>query len=465
MNESFMIAQQSRRSRSSRVWIWVASFLSVLAVIVICGYFAIALRAERALRGAIVLTEQISPGWRLEQIEAARATPRRNSAYRVLDAADLLPAGWQSPSGASAEIEKRLHGAIAPHAPGQCFDADFVRSARKIVDSVMPAVAEARALADQPDGRYTIVWNGDVYSTVLPHLPKVRDVSNLLTYDALLFLQDADPVQALNSCRAVLNAGRSIGDEPLMISQLARLGVVENACRLVEHVLVHGETSDATLAEIGRELNREEAEPRLWWALRGERAAFDQLCQSVQEGEVTAKQLHEITNQSGAPATGLVGLFVVPGAAANARAGMLRYLSTVVQIAEMAPTQQIDALARLDDAVKHAPGDARLFAISFKDAFVKAQHGRARLRCAAAGIAAERFRLANGDWPALLDQLVPALLERVPTSPIDGKPLRMNRSNNGISIDLVDQNDQRFADVVFRVRDARLRDGPTHIDN
>ena len=52
---------------------------------------------------------------------------------------------------------------------------------------------------------------------------------------------------------------------------------------------------------------------------------------------------------------------------------------------------------------------------------------RQLLRAAAACLAAERFRLAEGRWPADLAEVVPKYLADIPADPYDGQPLRFNR--------------------------------------
>ena len=66
---------------------------------------------------------------------------------------------------------------------------------------------------------------------------EVRRVANLLTRDALWHAQRLDLKAALASCRASLNAARSLGDEPVALSQLIRTVCVVNACQALERAL------------------------------------------------------------------------------------------------------------------------------------------------------------------------------------------------------------------------------------
>ena len=53
--------------------------------------------------------------------------------------------------------------------------------------------------------------------TPLPQTQDVRTVARLLMIDAAIRAHDGNPDGALESCSAILGAGRSIGDEPFLI--------------------------------------------------------------------------------------------------------------------------------------------------------------------------------------------------------------------------------------------------------
>src|SRR5207249_3780429 len=123
------------------------------------------------------------------------------------------------PSGVRPPLADSLHEVTpaARLAPWQ------VQELRAELQTAAPALAEARQLAGLPEGRFTIAWTADVVSTNLGDLDGVRPVINLLRLDAALRAQEKDGDGALASCRAALNASRSLGDTPPLIAQLVRL--------------------------------------------------------------------------------------------------------------------------------------------------------------------------------------------------------------------------------------------------
>jgi hypothetical protein len=56
------------------------------------------------------------------------------------------------------------------------------------------------------------------------------------------------------------------------------------------------------------------------------------------------------------------------------------------------------------------------------------------MRCAIAGIACERFRIKHDRWPAALAELCPEFLPEVPIDPYVGKPLKLEKQDDGVVV-------------------------------
>jgi hypothetical protein len=63
---------------------------------------------------------------------------------------------------------------------------------------------------------------------------------------------------------------------------------------------------------------------------------------------------------------------------------------------------------------------------SKKFAYAQSSTGLART-----GIAVERYDLANGEYPATLDALMPQFIEKIPHDIIGGQPLHYRRPDDG----------------------------------
>jgi hypothetical protein len=91
------------------------------------------------------------------------------------------------------------------------------------------------------------------YSLLLPHLSQFRRAAMLLTAAALRDLRHNDPVAATGQVRAVLALARSLRGEPLVISQLVRLGVVQIAFTATWELLHHPGLTDEQLAALQKD--------------------------------------------------------------------------------------------------------------------------------------------------------------------------------------------------------------------
>src|SRR5690348_8678411 len=109
------------------------------------GYFWYA--ADRARREAIAEADRLDPGWRLAELEAARAPvpDAENGALEVQAAAALLPTPWLPPTtNNSPGLEDDIDQVQAPARLG----GPLGRTLRAELAKAAPALAPARRLAD-----------------------------------------------------------------------------------------------------------------------------------------------------------------------------------------------------------------------------------------------------------------------------------------------------------------------------
>jgi hypothetical protein len=269
--------------------------------------------------------------------------------------------------------------------------------------------------------------------TIMRHLQDLRQVARLLVFDALRQAYDGDLAGALVSCRAVLNTGRSVGDEPTEVSQFVRASCVHQALAALERVLAHGEAPAAELEAFQRLLEDEAEFPRQLIAARAERAAVHGHLQVVRTGHFDRGVYGMRSSSALGPR---VDDFRDRLRARTAHARYLRYLTEVVEIAKLPPEQQPARWAQLEAPQVELPillqGLSR--GVSPPKA-ADAIHGTlAQLRCSFVAVAVERYRLLEHRWPDTLEALVPRYLKEVPADPFDGKPLRYHRTQEGVVV-------------------------------
>ena len=286
-------------------WPWFASAAIVIAILIVSlvGFESGAIMGrsvDARLVAAIAAAEQDDSNWRLEDLMAHReqVPDEENSALVMDEVLALLPRGWL----AGTEVSSGEQGTRLGHVmedfkhleatPENTRLSDVVAdSLRGELKTLAEAVKLARTLDGYRRGRHELEIGPTIIDTPLQQTQGSRTVARLLALDAALRAHDGDSDGALDSCRAILGAGRSIGDEPFAISGLVRIAVGAVALKSARRVLGQGEPSDAVLARLQASVLDELAKPLLVIAMRGERAAHTELIRRVAEGEVPISAL------------------------------------------------------------------------------------------------------------------------------------------------------------------------------
>jgi hypothetical protein len=404
---------------------------AVFATVVVSGYRLYVTSQE--LADAIAETDRLDPGWRFEHLknQGRFPPPAQNSALQALAAFSLLPSQWRvRPSNKPGESPLDAIYVLGDAEPVRELEAEKVAFLRDVLERVGPALSQALKLAAMPDGRYPVNWTTDVISTRSPWLDVSFDLSFLLELDSVLRNQDGDADGALVSARAVLNLGRSIGDEVFFDGPLSRNGRRSQCARMIERTLAQGVPSENALIGMQQFIQREEAVPLFLAYFCGRRAMTHVFLDRVHQG------LNRISELNCVPKRGIAAHaedWLGGPEARRTHARFLRGTNEAVEIAKLPVEQQCplyrDWRARLGYVDK--VGDGLTLAGWREDLLLS---GHAYLRCAVAAVAADRYRIKHGAWPRALTALVPDYLASVPLDPFDGAPLRYCRIESGAVI-------------------------------
>lgn len=413
---------------------FVGLAVAALAALVGLGWVAVVRSSDRGRLQAILdHLDATDPGWRLEHLLAAREAafpPDDRNPVLVTQAAK-----GQTPR-AFNDWQLRVQERHAddggdwlpdPELNRLPWDEDIADAActRYECRDVITVARRLRNLTAPGGVRLTI--SPDVIGTLLPHVQNVREVAALLQLDALAAALEDDPNQAVESAHAGLNARHAIGDEPFLISQLVRTATDAIAARTAEWVLAWGEPT-AGLAELQAAFAEEAEVPRFLIGIRGERAMANRLFENMSNGTVKPGPL--IAALGSRPNN---GFFATPLLALQYRAygvgDHARSLELLTEMIDAAKGPPHELRRRLNRVEIPPPTDVRYLLtrllipacekIGDSDLRIKAQ-----LRCAAVGIACERFRQKHKRWPATLAEIPKGILSAVPLDPFDGQPLR-----------------------------------------
>jgi hypothetical protein len=420
------------------------AFVLVLVLLYLGYDYLQRTRAGNALERAMAKLDESDPGWRWEDIEAARPTipDEPNSARTAMNAHRLLTTG-------SANLETMLK-IENPRLPER-LDAERLAELERALKADEAAVAEARKLADMPRGRHRIAWKSNPYLTMLPDIQNTRASFVLMRCDALYLAQKGKPAEALRSCRALLNAARSLDDEPLVIVQCVRMQGAGLFSRAVERTLALGECTDRDLGVLAQRVEEEEAHPGLRVALRGERAALHVFLTGVADGSFTMTEMMEDESYWFEFREEYAG-WTVRSLARQEHALMLALMTRAIDNTRLPYHEQRAAEYELNNQIQKLSGTDSLNKVLIPRSFgwsssmASYQCDKvARMRCLRVLLAVERHRLQKGAWPEKLEELTPQLLKAVPLDPFDGRPLGYKRLPDGV--------------VVFSVGDDLTDDG------
>jgi hypothetical protein len=433
----------SRFMRRNWMWLIGAPLHLALAVGFGSGIY-LGWMVDRRLAAATRAADRDDPNWRLDDLMANRdpVPDEENSALLVAAVVSLLPEYW--PSGPAAEPGKPTP---PPSSTKKAFDRladlpDNVRladAAAKTLRSELKEYGEAiriaRMAVDYRRGRHELELGPTLIDTRLPETQAARTPARLLAADAAIRVHDGDADGALDTCRAILGVGRSIGDEPFLVSQLVRIAIGSVAMNSTRRVLGQGEPSEPALARLQALIFDELDQPILLFGTKGERATFYELIRRVGSGELPISAL-----SSDPKATFGEQQPVIAGGPKlwfdYQRAVELEWLNEAVAIARRPPAERPplwDALQAEVDRVRRSRIGIytttlpllltpALFSSGVADARYHADLGATALL-----LAAERHRRRSGTWPTTIEAIAPDILAITPVDPFSGKPFRMER--------------------------------------
>jgi hypothetical protein len=386
-------------------------------------------RAQALLEQAMAELDESDPGWRWNELEAARPSlpDDRNSARTLMSAYRLLPKG-----ALDYKVMQRFDE-MPP--PPELLDSERLALLQKELRAASAALAQARKLEGMPAGRHVLNLAPNPLATLLPDQQNTRAITSLLQYDALDLANKGKAREALLSGRAALNAARSLDDEPFLISQLVRIACVSVAMGSIERTLALGEPPFEDLERLQKLVEEEAAHPGLVVALRGERASMHLVMEGVAKGTINLRDLEGSRKPEWSLGDHLMA-WRFRGVARRERAKMLEMFTRAVEIAKRPTHEQPAAEKDLDAEVRELPAGSVLRMLfpavsKFSDAF---RRKLAQTRSVAVLLAVERYRREKGAWPAKLSELAPKFISAVPLDPYDGKPLRYRRLPDGVVV-------------------------------
>lgn len=312
--------------------------------------------------------------------------------------------------------------------------AAAVLSALREYDPELNALREA---AKRPRSRFPIRYQDHV-AAVLPHIGVLMNFSRIVSLKAVAELAEGNAEAAHADVLLGLALEEAPREEPLLISPLVRIAVLESVLQPVWEGLARRQWSDAQLASLDAALQRPDFVATFHSAIRGERLIFCSQALDAIKRDPSMLTVIAAVGESTSPRwpARLTGALIPSGWIDFNKAAISRRYSDVMRMADPAAHQFFpQQLSQVDEAVvrerkEHLYNPRRVLVgvlfPSVTSTSVRFASAQSSLDLARTAIALERYRLAHGALPASLTALGP-----LPADVIGGAPLHYRVGENG----------------------------------
>ncbi len=339
-----------------------------------------------------------------------------------------------------------------------------VEAMRQLLEKSRPILDEIQTAVRRPKSQFPVHYEDNV-STMLPHLAPLKSLGQLLSLRALARLEAGDAVAALQDVLTTIRLAESLRDEPVLISGLVRIAILDQAMQPIWQGLADRKWNDGQLRDLQSQLVAIDLLVAYQLSARGERIFAQEFCDLVeQERNLGAMGMLDNSDDSHSFHYRLWNY---------APKGWYDYNKAVI-----ARTHQDYSLPAVDPAARRYHPEttdaydaevigmmsqqrkyfiARMLLPAGGKAAKKFVLAQTSVDQAVIACALERHRLAHGSYPATLAELVPDYLAVVPHDIMDGQPLRYRVTDGKFTLYSIGANaiDDGGQAAFKEVRDGR----------
>jgi hypothetical protein len=312
--------------------------------------------------------------------------------------------------------------------------SEYLDDNRKALDKLHEAVADVKYC------RYPVDFNAgiEIQMVQMSHLSDLRRGARLLQLEAISRAEKDEAELAVRSVISVLRLGNSLANEPSLGSYYNQRACRQFAVLGLERIVNRTDLTNEQLTRLSEALADAEELTELLPGLIGER------CVGLAGFRMSTAQLRATglfdgdRNESQLSIHLSVATFALRKYAGRVDKNAILFLDAANDCIEALrlPLERRHAVA--DDIEKRLGSASRNdlllnFALHLPRVLVEFD-AFARLRTARAALAVQRYRLAAGELPDTLADLVPAYLDTVPTDPFDGNELRYEKLGPGFVV-------------------------------
>lgn len=298
--------------------------------------------------------------------------------------------------------------------------------------------------AARPKARFWINYE-DGYGALLPHLAGMKSISIYLSLHGAASLEAGDTEAAYQDVMLSFRLAESVRDEPVLISHLVRMALLQIMMQPVWEGLATGAWSETQLTTIDAALGRLDFIDDYELSMRAERAlgiwAVDHAERNRQEG-FSEWFGYEADGWLSFPNPLTAQLFkAIPKGWFDQNKIVLcqtieEHVLSPFDSGQLTldPSAATDSKAAVERLASHRSAynyAARVLLPALRNATKEFAYAQATADLARVAIALERYRLAIGEFPEALDSLVPKWIDSAPHDVINGEALNYRRTSDG----------------------------------
>ncbi len=306
--------------------------------------------------------------------------------------------------------------------------ADAPTTVLAALQIAQPALDELRGVSARPHSFFPIHFE-ETTIALLPHLSLLKSLTQVLRLRVTALLQAGKQEEALADVQLAWRLAESIRREPLMISQLVRIAMLQITIDSIWEGLAQNQWRAPHLQELQRMATSLDLLPTYTEGIRGERAFGNEWFEKMRRGEFpgglgenSESELFEIQGSLGIVPRGLlyqnqitINRLHQEGTLPAIDLKLRRFYPNVT-----------DAVEKRLQGMRKTPYNvmAKMLFPALTKFSSKVARAQTTLDCLAIACALERYRLAKEEYPQELSGLAPEYISGIPNDVMDGKPLR-----------------------------------------
>ena len=307
-------------------------------------------------------------------------------------------------------------------------------------------IEELRQAAALPASRFPLNYDTkEPMAILLPHLAALKHCSQVLQLRAVAELQNGQRDQAMADVKLMLRLMDSIHTEPILISHLVRILILQLALQTVWEGLQDHQWSDSQLMELDRELAKLDFLADYEFSMREERAALMPEIERLRH----TRHFEFYLGCSEATKPAEIALHLLPNSEFYRTELFIAqahqdWIFPIVDVGRHSVSPKAAQLAvtnifngRLRFSPNYIMPSLLLGVLELFDSYPiepdakRIAYGQSMADMARVACALERCRLAQGAYPQTLDALAPRFIASLPNDVIGGQPLKYRCTDDG----------------------------------